>query len=301
MQQFDHSNNLFCDCTSGFTLGPGEIIGNPLFFDDIFQNGEFSVRAESPVIDAGVNVGLPFNGRAPDIGIRESGFHCYYVSPHCDDNNSGTSPGSAWKSIDNGDYTNALVPGDVVVLLEGTYNVSTGSRYANQGVQLSSSSNGVSYIAQGNAIVDRGSGYNGGWFINPGSSGIVLDGITFQGGEQCLWVWTASNIEIKNCKFLDGNVGTNMWWNAAVNLVHGSGGCLFHDNVIVGNDVYRAGLTNVERYQTGRESAEINGKSVIDKYRCQKSEILGECQLEKYNFKRNNIGQYGSGCNGKDI
>jgi hypothetical protein len=43
----------------------GNIIGNPLF------DATFHLQAGSPAIDAGINVGLPFSGSAPDCGCFE--------------------------------------------------------------------------------------------------------------------------------------------------------------------------------------------------------------------------------------
>ena len=46
----------------------------PLFADPAFTNaasGDFTLTSSSPAIDAGVNVGLPFNGIAPDLGAFE--------------------------------------------------------------------------------------------------------------------------------------------------------------------------------------------------------------------------------------
>ena len=42
----------------------------PLFVDPV--NNYFQLRPGSPAIDTGVDVGLPFNGAAPDIGAFET-------------------------------------------------------------------------------------------------------------------------------------------------------------------------------------------------------------------------------------
>ncbi|GCE25148.1 hypothetical protein KDA_06320 [Dictyobacter alpinus] len=60
--------------TGGPTLGSGNLLGNPGFkntgnrWDTYYQPASSS----SLVVDAGVDVGLPFNGSAPDIGRWES-------------------------------------------------------------------------------------------------------------------------------------------------------------------------------------------------------------------------------------
>jgi hypothetical protein len=45
------------------------VIGDPLFVDP--DNGDYRLREGSPAIDAGVDVGLPYLGDAPDIGAFE--------------------------------------------------------------------------------------------------------------------------------------------------------------------------------------------------------------------------------------
>ena len=36
------------------------------------ERGDFTLQGASPLIDAGIDVGLPFNGAAPDIGAFEA-------------------------------------------------------------------------------------------------------------------------------------------------------------------------------------------------------------------------------------
>ncbi len=48
------------------------IVGiNPLFNNP--ASGDYTLQSTSPAIDAGINVGLPYNGKAPDIGAYEYG------------------------------------------------------------------------------------------------------------------------------------------------------------------------------------------------------------------------------------
>lgn len=49
----------------------GTIAAPPLFVDE--QNENFTLVDDSPLVDAGVNVGLRYNGSAPDLGANESG------------------------------------------------------------------------------------------------------------------------------------------------------------------------------------------------------------------------------------
>jgi hypothetical protein len=51
---------------------PGAVVGaDPRFADP--GKGDFELRAGSPAVDAGVDVGLPYAGFAPDIGAHERG------------------------------------------------------------------------------------------------------------------------------------------------------------------------------------------------------------------------------------
>lgn len=55
--------------------GPGgftDMAAAPLFFNAALH--DFNLRENSPCIDAGVNVGLPYHGSAPDMGALEFGF-----------------------------------------------------------------------------------------------------------------------------------------------------------------------------------------------------------------------------------
>lgn len=70
-----HTHNLFRDVSGakyhGATAGAGEIEADPKFVNA--PDRDFHLQVGSPAIDAGTDVGLPFNGSAPDIGAFESG------------------------------------------------------------------------------------------------------------------------------------------------------------------------------------------------------------------------------------
>ena len=68
-----HTNNLLYGCATNYsgaiTQGSAEITtANPLL------DGTYHLQSGSPAIDAGVYVGLPFNGNFPDLGAYESSF-----------------------------------------------------------------------------------------------------------------------------------------------------------------------------------------------------------------------------------
>jgi hypothetical protein len=66
------SHNLYHQPAS---VGAGASDDSPVFGDPMFVNapgGDFHLQANSPAIDAGVDVGLPYNGIAPDLGAFET-------------------------------------------------------------------------------------------------------------------------------------------------------------------------------------------------------------------------------------
>jgi parallel beta-helix repeat protein len=67
------SHNLYHQPES---IGSGTNDDTPIFGDPLFVNpsaGDFHLQANSPAIDAGMDVGLPYVGTAPDIGAYEVG------------------------------------------------------------------------------------------------------------------------------------------------------------------------------------------------------------------------------------
>lgn len=72
------NNNFFGYVTMGAPAWSGTLpyfaLTNTLEVDPLFTNallGDYSTQAGSPLIDAGVDVGLPYSGAAPDIGAWE--------------------------------------------------------------------------------------------------------------------------------------------------------------------------------------------------------------------------------------
>ena len=64
------NNNDYGSMTGGVSQpGEGDISQNPLFIN--LPQGKFHLKPESPCVDAGVDVGLPFAGSAPDMGAFE--------------------------------------------------------------------------------------------------------------------------------------------------------------------------------------------------------------------------------------
>ncbi len=175
----------------------------------------------------------------------------YYVDVANGNNaNDGLTAATAWKTIGNGEATNALSSGDTVKVLEGTYGPTA----------LTSKSNGVTYLSEEGALIyaaepnttDNGfnlsgvsgvtikgfvfSGLHRGIYLENGCSNIRITGNRFEevhnqgGGEGCaVWVWSGSDVTIDHNIFK--TVGTGP-----------SEGCIVtgnaHNNVKVYNNVF---------------------------------------------------------------
>jgi len=71
INKFTVSHNLYHQPSS---VGRGATDENPIYDDPLFVNpkgGDFRLQAKSPAIDAGIDVGLPYNGAAADLGAFE--------------------------------------------------------------------------------------------------------------------------------------------------------------------------------------------------------------------------------------
>ena len=70
-----HTHNMFYDLSGtmyqGTGVGAGETTADPKFVNAAAR--DFHLQIGSPAIDAGFDVGLPFNGTAPDLGAFETG------------------------------------------------------------------------------------------------------------------------------------------------------------------------------------------------------------------------------------
>ena len=66
-----HSNNLYFNNRRDFTPGPAPAPGD-LFGDPMLDPVTFAPLENSAAINTGIDVGLPYNGDAPDIGAVES-------------------------------------------------------------------------------------------------------------------------------------------------------------------------------------------------------------------------------------
>ena len=91
----------------GVVDSAGGISSNPRLVDPAADR--FDLGTSSPAINAGLDIGYPFSGSAPDMGAFEI-YNVYYVDPTGSDANDGLTPGTAWATIDNGD-SSVAIPG----------------------------------------------------------------------------------------------------------------------------------------------------------------------------------------------
>ncbi|PKK85034.1 MAG: hypothetical protein CVT49_00390 [candidate division Zixibacteria bacterium HGW-Zixibacteria-1] len=94
----------------------GGISKLPKFVDA--ASGRYDLQDLAFEINAGLDLGYPFNQTAPEIGAKEK-YNTYFVGPEGNDSNDGRSLPTAWASIDNGD--SLLFPGDTVYILPSIY------------------------------------------------------------------------------------------------------------------------------------------------------------------------------------
>lgn len=318
-----HSNNIISGCSINYD-GPG---AHPGDFETVTTDpclaADYSLQSYSPAIDAGIDVGLPYSGTAPDLGAFESsesigspgtvsgtvkdaatgapianasvevkkdgqlemtiqtdangafsawlqpgdysfngkavgynavektasiassqdtqvdfeltkvvGGRTFYVSTTGNDANDGTAPDDAhaWKTIDHGDKAVLLVPGDIVTVLEGTYDM-TGFGY--QPIYLGNVS-GVTYKAQGEVIIARGTEAGRLVRIGDGASNTVFDGFILDGGYHILLIWNGNGITIRNCVFRNGGGTEAGQVSYAIFLAGGTQNVTFNNNLIYG-------------------------------------------------------------------
>jgi len=97
-----------CCLQSGWERGVGNIDASPLFRDP--SSGDYRLRDGSPCIDAGLDIGDPYNGQAPDIGafeapaeyaggVREHVPTVLYVAGDATPGGDGSSWGKAFNEI----------------------------------------------------------------------------------------------------------------------------------------------------------------------------------------------------------
>ncbi len=175
------------------------------------------------------------------------GLHTYYASPDGDDSNDGLSPESPWFSIDNGCKKAIVAPGDTIIVLEGTYELTEVNQFnINSG---GSADYPVTYKAQGNVVLNGE--YVAGALLASGfrvtAPNLVFDGFEITDTIAGFWIQSGSyNVEIKNCDIHNLSHTTEIFPNCAGVYVEGGPAVIVdvHDN-------YIHDLTNVASWTTG--------------------------------------------------
>lgn len=159
----------------------------------------------------------------------------YYVATSGDDANAGTQA-APWKSINNGDATSVLQPGDTVIVQAGTYEPAqvSGAGFIVKNCS-GSAGNPITYKANGEVTISNTAASDGNLLTfvvrNEGVSYITYDGFNVSGAAAGIYAGSGSrHIEIKNCYFSDLIANTQV--NPRVCAVYVEGGACVdcHDN-----------------------------------------------------------------------
>ncbi|ACM19238.1 disaggregatase, CARDB domain repeat-containing [Geotalea daltonii FRC-32] len=106
---------------SNVAAGAHDISQDPMFVSP--KTADFHVKPFSPAVNAGIDLGYPYNGTAPDMGTYETYVNkIYYVRTDGNDANSGleNSALGAFRTIQHA--ANSATAGDIIEVQEGVYN-----------------------------------------------------------------------------------------------------------------------------------------------------------------------------------
>ncbi|MDF1543582.1 MAG: right-handed parallel beta-helix repeat-containing protein [bacterium] len=230
--------NLGNDYSDGAVDSAGGISFQPGFVNVL--SVRFDLKKNAKEINAGLDIGYPFNGTSPDMGAYEK-YNNYFVSPDGNDQNSGRHPDSAWLSIDNGDST--LFPGDTVYVLAGNYSnpVSiTDSGTVDEEIFYVGVLDSVTIDGTGNSVTVRISGMCIKWYgIDIASS--TTANIEISGSKNRL-----ENCDISNCDLygllVTGNENTiqqnRIFGNQNSGLLISGNECIVYNNSFYNNALF---------------------------------------------------------------
>ena len=135
----------------------------------------------------------------------------YYLSPSGNNANTGTAPGSPWKTFAKA--FGAMSPGDELVLLDGSYGTAAGTGYIDYQNTPSAQPKSGTALTSMTVVRAQNPGnvtINGGLFlgrVNRKDSYIRIQGITFVGYSE---LYNADYVTLKDCGFNGGfGIGTN--------------------------------------------------------------------------------------------
>ena len=274
------SNNLYWN-NSTDTMNIDESEGGDVFADPLFMNvdGEdFRIACGSPAIDAGVDVGLPYEGDAPEIGAYEGSgiLMTIYVDASAD---TATADGTAEHPYPGIDMAcSAAVDGATILVAPGVY----GNAYIDpprpKNLTIKSTDGPEVTVIDGSETV---SGF--GIVIRAGE-GWVIDGFKFINigsmfgpDEWCGYACGVYNANpdtnsvnvVRNCIFVEPHkrgvwvqkntkvlMDHNVFIKCGANAVMSYGFVDFYNNTVVGTDTLSPYGDNSGFYQAGDNNSD---------------------------------------------
>ncbi|MCD6161062.1 MAG: right-handed parallel beta-helix repeat-containing protein [candidate division Zixibacteria bacterium] len=225
------------DYSGGVVDSAGGISDDPQFVNQSTYN--FHLREGSPAIDAGLDLGYPYNDAAPDMGAIEYSTHVpinFYVSPTGDDGNSGLDSANAWASLDNGDQLGILQPGDTINVIPGIYSLTDYIDLTLSGTETST----ITYrkLGVGDAVFDiNGLAISIIWL---NAKHVKLDGLELtNSGHNGIYL-TGDSCAVTNCYIHD-----NVWNGIRV---------VGDDNLILRNITTNSGIDGISISDSGENN-----------------------------------------------
>lgn len=217
------NNNDIWNNTSGNYVGTVSNIASDVSLDPELldlPNRNFIPHASSDIIDAGIDIGEPFNGAAPDIGAIEK-FNVFYIATDGDDGNDGLTSGTAWATLNRAD--SQVIPGDTVFIAAGDY--ASASILSTSGA----ADDFIHYIGIVDSTVIDGTGEISSVIVS--ADYIHLYGIDFNNSASANVRIDGSGSLLENCTFTGGTQN-------GLRIASGTGNtmlnCIFRSNQVSG-------------------------------------------------------------------
>jgi len=205
-------NLVFNDTTTfgNYPAGNNGPVATDVAADPKFINGaahNYQLQNSSPALNAGINVGLPYIGLAPDLGALESSYIPPLVTYYVDnDSGSDSNPGTQaqpWKTIDHGDATGVLNAGDTVLVNAGTYKL-TSDTGVNLTVRRGVVGGPITYKANGRVVLDQESGLGTSYGFKVAVMSIAIQGFEITNASTGVYVAPgSSDCTVDSCRIHD--------------------------------------------------------------------------------------------------
>lgn len=176
--------------------------------------------ASTAVVDIAASATTYHNFITPPAGR-----YTFYVKPDGNDAADGLTPATAWQSINNGDLLEKVIPGDTVLVMEGTYEAPSAD-----GIIINkcagNSVDPITYKADGAVtVIGMVGNHSRGLAFSGNAKYIVVDGFKFERVRRGMELSQAHYMTIKNCTF---HVG---WWDGLATWR--ANYCTFHNNLFL--------------------------------------------------------------------